>query len=319
LSSLEFDKTAEPPQIQPAMPIIDTHLHLTDKRFDEDRPAVLRRAAEAGVVGMVTIGITLDNARAALELVRETNAAAEITVGGPGGHQPTDYQPDAITEVPVAPEDANEDLTDGGTKTPQLWATAGFHPHHAKEFDAAMADDLKELWAQPEVVVVGEIGLDYHYDHSPRDVQARVFRQHIDWAVELDLPIVIHCRESFDDIYAILQDYRETNLRGVFHCFSEGPAQAEKVLALGFMLGFGGVVTFPKSDNVREAATLAGPTKCLVETDAPYLSPVPKRGRRNESSYLPHVISTLATCWNLSIPEVETHTTHNAHQLYNII
>ena len=159
---------------------------------------------------------------------------------------------------------------------PAVWATAGVHPHEARHG----LDGLEALLARPEVRAVGECGLDYHYDHSPREVQREVFAAQVALAHAYDLALVIHTREAWDDTFDVLDEVGVPE-RTVFHCFTGGPAEAERALALGAHLSFSGIVTFPSADDVRDAARLCPDDRLLVETDAPFLTPVPHRGRPN--------------------------------------
>jgi TatD DNase family protein len=178
---------------------------------------------------------------------------------------------------------------------PQFYATAGVHPHDAAKADPGTFAVLAELLKHPKVVALGEIGLDYHYDFSPRDVQRGVFVEQMRIARDARKPIVIHTREAWDDTLALLgEHWAPSRLGGIMHCFSGGPAEAEQALALGFYLSFGGIVTFPKATALQEAARLTPADRILVETDAPYLAPVPKRGKRNEPAYVVETARKLA-------------------------
>lgn len=182
-----------------------------------------------------------------------------------------------------------------------VYASVGVHPH-----DAAKADDntwsaLRDLSQHPKVVKLGEMGLDYYYDHSPRDMQKRVFARQLEIAAELGMPVSIHTRDAWADTVACIREvWGGGGPGGVFHCFSEGPEEASEGIALGFYLGFGGVLTFPKSDRVREAARSAPLDRILLETDAPYLAPVPYRGKRNEPAFMVHTAKFLAELRGIS-------------------
>jgi len=176
-----------------------------------------------------------------------------------------------------------------------VYASVGVHPHDASKADDATWKAIPQLCHHPKVLKVGEIGLDYHYDHSPRDVQRAVFVRQLEIAAELGLPVSIHTREAWaDTVQCIREVWQGGGPGGIFHCFSEGPAEAAQGLELGFHLAFGGVVTFPKSDNVREAACVTPLDRILLETDAPYLAPIPFRGKRNEPAHIPRVGAYLA-------------------------
>lgn len=189
------------------------------------------------------------------------------------------------------------------------YSTVGVHPHNAGQADEAAFHKLEELLENPRVVAAGEIGLDYHYDFSPREVQRRVFERQLAIARSAGKPVVIHTREAWDDTLAIL---RESGIRnGIFHCFSGGPAEAEQALALGFHLSFAGIVTFPKATAIHEAARMTPLDRLLVETDAPYLAPVPHRGKRNEPAFVVHTASRIAELRGVTLEEVAASTSNN--------
>jgi TatD DNase family protein len=240
--------------------VIDSHCHLAGDEFVGDLDAVVARAAAAGVDTALVI---LDASDAA-ELAR-----VEVVRGAwPGAR-----------------------------------FAAGVHPHHAVRF----ADDPERAAAVVEAAVetagacgVGEIGLDYHYDFSPRDVQHQVFRVQIRLANRLGLPVIIHTREATDDTFRILEE--EGAARGVFHCFTGDEAMARRALAIGFHLSYAGILTFPKAVELREAARITPLDRVLSETDAPYLAPVPHRGKRNEPAYVTRVVEALAELHGVETP-----------------
>ncbi|MGH9330571.1 MAG: TatD family hydrolase, partial [Vicinamibacterales bacterium] len=175
--------------------------------------------------------------------------------------------------------------------------SAGVHPHQAKDFASAgaAAAAVRRSMAEGEAIrAIGEIGLDYHYDFSPRDVQQRVFREQVRLARELGLPIIIHTREATDETFAILREEGGGDLRGVFHCFTGDRAMARRALALGFHLSFAGIVTFPKASELRDVVRETPAGRLLIETDAPFLAPVPHRGTRNEPALVAHVLDAVA-------------------------
>ena len=192
-----------------------------------------------------------------------------------------------------------------------VWATAGVHPHDAKDG----VERLDELLALPEVVAVGECGLDYHYDHSPRDVQAEVFRRQIAIAHRRDIPLVIHTRSAWDDTFAIL-DAEGTPRRTVFHCFTGGAAEVAECLARGALLSFSGIITFPSGGDLRDAAAACPLDRLLVETDSPYLAPVPHRGRPNRPALVPLVGAAVAAAKGCGVGEVEATTWATAAGFY---
>jgi TatD DNase family protein len=191
---------------------------------------------------------------------------------------------------------------------PQFLATVGVHPHDAAKATPDTFTRLEELLARPKVVALGEIGLDYHYDFSPREVQREVFAEQLRIAVRHHKPIVIHTREAWDDTLALLNEHSAT---GIMHCFTGNVEQAEQSLALGFYISFGGVVTFPKATELHEAARTVPLDRILIETDAPYLAPVPRRGKRNEPAFIVHTAQRLAELRGITLDEIGRITTEN--------
>src|SRR5260370_30943652 len=176
-----------------------------------------------------------------------------------------------------------------------IYATVGTHPHEAKELTPAHLEQLAKLARHPRVIAYGEIGLDYFYDHSPRDVQQRVFREQMELAGRAKLPIVIHCRDAWTDCLDILeQNWRATGLGGVLHCFTSTLEDARRGLDMGFMISFAGNLTYPKAQNLRDVAKALPMENILIETDAPYLAPQSYRGKRNEPAYVAEVARPLA-------------------------
>ena len=200
---------------------------------------------------------------------------------------------------------------------PVFLATVGVHPHEASKYDPAASLRLAELLRHPRVVALGEIGLDYHYDFSPRDVQKRVFIEQMAIAREAGKPVVIHTREAWDDTFALLeQHWKPTGLGGIMHCFTGSPVEVERTLQLGFHLAFGGVVTYPKAVEVHESARVAPLDRILLETDAPYLAPLPNRGKRNEPSYVVGTARRIAELRSMTLEEIAAATTANFEQLF---
>jgi TatD DNase family protein len=193
---------------------------------------------------------------------------------------------------------------------PQFYATVGVHPHDASKATEEVFHHLSELQTHPKVIAIGEIGLDYHYDFSPREIQKSVFIKQMLIATK---PIVIHTREAWQDTIDLIRD--NFSGAGIMHCFSEGPAEAEQALALGFYLSFGGIVTFPKALEVQQAARMTPADRLLIETDAPYLAPVPKRGKRNEPSYIVETARKLAELRGETYEQIEAITTANFQRL----
>jgi len=198
-------------------------------------------------------------------------------------------------------------------------ATVGVHPHDAGKTTDETFLRLAELSRHPKVVGFGEIGLDYHYNFSPQDVQQTVFIRQMKVALEVGLPLIIHTREAWADTFRLIEDHWPADRGGVFHCFSGGVAEMERAVALGFHLGFGGVLTFPKSEAVREAARRAPEHRLLVETDAPYLAPVPFRGKRCEPAHVMHTAEKLAEVRGVSLAGIRQITTRNFDSLFGTL
>jgi TatD DNase family protein len=234
--------------------MIDSHCHIAGEEFVSDLDAVVERALSAGLTGALCI-LAADDEQ---ELVR----AARV-----------------------------RDLW------PAVRFAVGIHPHQAGAHGAGIAqsiDGVRERVEREGACAIGEIGLDYHYDFAPRDVQQAVFRAQIQLARELALPVVIHTREATDDTFAILGDEGGGEVAGVFHCFTGDAAMASRALEAGFHVSFAGIVTFPRADALREAARIVPDDRLLAETDSPYLAPVPHRGTRNEPAHVVRVVEALA-------------------------
>ncbi|MBL8556325.1 MAG: TatD family hydrolase [Phenylobacterium sp.] len=203
---------------------------------------------------------------------------------------------------------------------PDIWCTVGTHPHEAKENPQLSAAALVELAADPRVVGIGECGLDFHYDLSPRDIQARVFRQHVHAAQETGLPLVVHTREADEVMGEILE---EEHARGPFrllmHCYTSGADLARRAAALGAWFSVSGIATFKAAEDVREVIREMPAERIIVETDCPYLAPVPHRGRRNEPAYIGHVLAKLAEIRGWSPDEAERRTTDAFFDLFERI
>jgi TatD DNase family protein len=257
--------------------LIDSHCHLADETFAAELPDVIGRARAAG----------LERALVILEAGNPQEAAQARSVEG---------------------------------LWPEVRVAIGVHPHAAHEYAAdpshAASVVRAQIAATPAARAVGEIGLDYHYDFSPRQVQQDVFRAQVQLATELDLPVVIHTREADDDTLAILREVGEGRLRGVLHCFTGTAALAKSGLALGFYISLAGIVTFPKSGDLRETARQVPLDRLLVETDSPFLAPVPHRGKRNEPAYVARVVATLADLHGIPVPELAQSTSTNFHTLF---
>ena len=254
--------------------MIDSHCHLADEAFRADLEAVVTRAKEAGLAGALVILAAGDEAEAA--------RARKVREAWPAVRFATGVHPHNAGTFAGRPEDAAA-------------TTAG----HAEAFAAC---------------AVGEIGLDYHYDFAPRDVQHDVFAAQLAVAKRLDRPVIIHTREATDDTFEILA--RAGGVRGVFHCFTGDAAMARRALDIGFHVSFSGIMTFPKADAIREAAKLVPDDRLLVETDSPYLAPVPFRGKRNEPAHVARVVDALAAVRGASPASVAERTSLNFDGLF---
>jgi TatD DNase family protein len=195
------------------------------------------------------------------------------------------------------------------------FAMAGLHPCDVKEDYTALLSTIKQSIAGRKIVAIGEIGIDLYWDKTTLDIQVAAFREQIAWAKELDLPIVIHCREAFDEVFAVLEAEKDKKLRGILHCFTGNLDQAMQAIDLGFYLGIGGVVTYKKA-GLDEVLRYVPLEHIVLETDSPYLAPVPFRGKPNESSYLLHVSNKVAEIYNLSLEEVAAVTTENSKKIF---
>jgi len=232
---------------------------------------------------------------AAIERAREAGVVAILNVGG-------DL---ASSRAAVALAERND----------FIYAAVGVHPHDATTVTPAVLDELRALSRHPKVVAIGEIGLDYYRDLSPRPVQRRAFAEQLALAAELELPVVIHSREALDDVLAALRGWEGS---GVLHSYSGGPEWLGEVLELGFSIGISGPVTFPKAEPLRAAAAAVPLERLLVETDCPYLTPVPYRGRRNEPAYVRYVAQAVARARGMEAEPLARATADNARRLFGM-
>jgi len=262
------------------MIFIDSHCHIDGEAFDADRDVVIKRAREAGVKMMLVVG---------------TGDA-------------TDFE-NFSRVVRLAEKHEN------------IFASVGVHPHDAKTFDAESERRLIKLAKSSEKVIAwGEIGLDFYYDHSPPEVQKEIFRRQIKIANELNLPIIIHSRDADDETLEILtEECAHENFRGgIMHCFGGNPQMAESLMNIGFLISFAGNVTFKKADNLRDSARVVPLNKLLIETDSPYLAPIPFRGKRNEPMFVVETAKFLADFYNVDLKVLAKATTQNFRQLFKI-
>lgn len=200
-----------------------------------------------------------------------------------------------------------------------IYTSVGIHPHEAKEVTPKHLEELERLAKHPKVIAWGEIGLDYFYDHSPRDVQAKVFSEQMNLARAAKLPIVIHCRDAWEDCLAqIEQEWKSSGLGGVLHCFTGTVEEAKRGLGMGFMISFAGNSTYPKAQNLREVMKSVPMENLLIETDSPYLAPQAYRGKRNEPAYVAEVAKTVANVRNLTPEEAASRTAENFRRFFRV-
>ncbi|HWY05370.1 MAG TPA: TatD family hydrolase [Candidatus Acidoferrales bacterium] len=200
-----------------------------------------------------------------------------------------------------------------------IYTTVGIHPHDAKEVTPTHLDTLAALAKHPKVIAWGEIGLDYFYDHSPREAQETVFRQQMELAQAANLPIIIHCRDAWDDCLRILADaWKPIGLGGILHCFTSTLDHAQKGLDMGFLVSFTGNITYPKAQAIRDVAKALPLSNILIETDSPYLAPQPHRGKRNEPAYVLEVAKALANVRDLELSEIAAKTTENFRRFFRL-
>jgi TatD DNase family protein len=272
---------------------VDSHAHLEGKRYDTDRDDVLARAKQSGVEAYLAIGNGdgPDTANCGIELAEKY---------------------------------------DGNPQYPKIWASVGIHPHEASLANQA-ADAQMLQWARHRKVIAwGEIGLDYFYDHSPREVQKTVFRQQMELARTAKLPLIIHCRPSdnsenaWDDCLAMIAEHwgaaqvTSSGLGGILHCFTGSVEHARRALDMGFMISFAGNITFPKAQPIRDAAQMVPLDRMLIETDSPYLAPTPHRGQRNEPAFVKEVARQIADLCGLSAEEIGSRTTQNFYNFFGL-
>ena len=271
--------------------LIDSHAHLDSERYADDREAMLRRAWEAGVGTVLTIGIgeQASGMDQALQVCRQFNRHPE-----------------------------------SGSGLPKLYASAGIYPHNTPEIDDALLSKLDGLLAEPEVIACGEIGLDYYHEGADHAVQREGLMRQLEIAAACKRPILIHCRpqdgttDAWDELFPILEEHwRPMGLGGVMHCFGGGWEQARRSLDLGFLLSFAGNLTYPKAQPLREVAEKLPLDGVLVETDAPWLAPVPNRGKRNEPAWVKETAQVLAGRLGVTAEEIAAATTKNFFRLFD--
>jgi TatD DNase family protein len=221
-----------------------------------------------------------------------------------------------IITIAVSPDNLDRVMT-LTRQAPNIWGTQGIHPHEAESYCPQVDALIRERAADDRILAIGEIGLDYYYDHADRAVQRSVFEQQLQAAVDLDMPVVIHTREADEDTQSILQNFSGAlSQKGVIHSFTSGLSLAEYCLAEGFMLGFNGITTFNQADNVREVVAATPLEQTLLETDAPYLTPVPYRGKPNAPYYLPFIAEKVASVKEVGVEELLRQAYLNSQALF---
>jgi len=252
--------------------LIDSHAHLDDVRYAEDRPDMIQRAWDAGVRHIVTVG----------------------TGSGPD---------DMGCGIPIA------------ESYDWIQTSLGIHPHDAGKAEDRHFDLMISLAAHPKVVAIGETGLDYHYDHSPRDVQREVFARQLSIASELDLPVIVHTRNADEDTEKLIR--KNTPARGVLHCFTSGADLADAALEMGFMISFSGITTFPNAKDLIDIVKKVPSDRILIETDCPYLAPTPHRGKRNEPAFVAETARFVAKVRNVELEQLESEILSNFTRLFS--
>lgn len=217
--------------------------------------------------------------------------------------------------VPGTKLDDAQPALDIANANADVWCAVGFHPHEAKDCDDAAFAEIERLAANERVVAIGECGLDYHYMHSPRETQIAVLERHIELAKRVDKPLIIHNRESTDDMVRILS---RSGARGILHSYTESLDVARQLIAAGYFISFSGIVTFRTAESLREVARALPHDRVLIETDTPYLAPVPFRGRDNEPAYVVKIAELLASLWNATLEEVAAQTTANFERAFGV-
>lgn len=202
-------------------------------------------------------------------------------------------------------------------KYKNIYSSVGIHPHEAKTWTDKSKEEIINYSKEEKVVAIGETGLDYYYNLSPKETQLFVFREQVKIAKEVNLPLIIHTRDAFDETFEILKD--ENPKKGVFHCFTGDVKAAKEALEIGFYISFSGIITFKNATPIKEAAKETPLDKILIETDSPFLAPIPHRGKRNEPKYVKHVAEEIARIKEISVEEVANITTRNAKKLFGII
>jgi len=250
--------------------LFDSHAHLDDERFSDDRDAVINRLTRNGISKVINVGSSIEHSRAVLDLAH---------------------------------------------KYPQFYAACGVHPHETQDLNEQDLAEVVEMLDDPKTVAMGEIGLDFFYDHSDRDLQRKWFEEQLIIAKRLDKPVIIHDRDAHSECFDLVKKH---GVRGVFHCYTGSAEMAKELLKIGFYISFTGVITFKNAVKAIEALQVVPLDRLLVETDCPYLSPEPYRGKRNEPSNVKYVAQKMASVKKISLEELSNITFENTCRLFNI-
>lgn len=253
--------------------LIDSHAHLNDERFDDDREQVINSLIKNGIELVLNPGYDLESSKISVNMAKQYS---------------------------------------------MIYAAVGTHPHDSKDMNDDTLEIYKSYALEDKVIAIGEIGLDYHYDNSPRDVQKKWFREQIRLAKSLDMPYIVHDREAHEDIFNIMKEEMNSGARGILHCYSGSVEMAREFIKMGFMISLGGPVTFKNAKVAKKVALEIPLEYLLIETDSPYMAPEPNRGKRNEPSYVKYVAEEIAKIKNLEYNQVVEKTNANFKKLFGL-
>lgn len=253
--------------------LIDSHAHLNDERFDDDREQVINSLIKSGIELVLNPGYDLESSKISVNMAKQYS---------------------------------------------MIYAAVGTHPHDSKDMNDDTLEIYKSYALEDKVIAIGEIGLDYHYDNSPRDVQKKWFREQIRLAKSLDMPYIVHDREAHEDIFNIMKEEMNSGARGILHCYSGSVEMAREFIKMGFMISLGGPVTFKNAKVAKKVALEIPLEYLLIETDSPYMAPEPNRGKRNEPSYVKYVAEEIAKIKNIEYNQVVEKTNANFKKLFDL-
>ncbi len=253
--------------------LIDSHAHLNDERFDDDREQVINSLIKSGIELVLNPGYDLESSKISVNMAKQYS---------------------------------------------MIFAAVGTHPHDSKDMNDDTLEIYKSYALEDKVIAIGEIGLDYHYDNSPRDVQKKWFREQIRLAKSLDMPYIVHDREAHEDIFNIMKEEMNSGARGILHCYSGSVEMAREFIKMGFMISLGGPVTFKNAKVAKKVALEIPLEYLLIETDSPYMAPEPNRGKRNEPSYVKYVAEEIAKIKNIEYNQVVEKTNANFKKLFGL-